>query len=209
MMTRVLFLLFASFSCMAQPPAGRWDGVVTYGDLKIPFTLNLSPSADGIGAVLVNGDVEVPATGPGKFDGKRLTLQFSERLDATLVEGALKGTYGGKTVNAAPYCTCSFEGSAGPAVMGRWRIAELEWTLDITRKGEDTLVIITRPDNKIGPLQGRHDGLAFQLHYFDGERAALLELEERKDGGLDVVWMEPGKPPLRTRAVPAAAKASP
>lgn len=199
--TRALFLLFASLSGWAQPPAGRWDGVVTYGELKIPFTLNLSPSADGMGAVLVNGDAQVPAVAPGRFEGKRLTLQFTEKLEASLREGSLKGTYGTHAVTAAPYCTCSFEGSAGPEVMGKWRIPELEWTLDITRKGEDTLVTVTRPDRKIGPLSGRHDGLAFQLHYFDGERAALLELEERKDGGLDAVWMEPGKPRLKTRAI--------
>jgi len=55
-------------------------------------------------------------------------------------------------------------------------------------------------------MTGRYDGLTFQLHYFDGARAAVLELEERKDGGLNVVWMEPETETVRTKAIRVEAK---
>lgn len=41
------------------------------------------------------------------------------------------------------------------------------------------------------------------LHYFDGVRAAVLEIEQRKDGSLDLKFKEPGTNVKKYRAVQA------
>ena len=192
-------LLLAAISAWAQPAPGRWDGNVLFGQLKVPFRLDLKGEGAAITGALINGETSVPATSGG-FEAGRLRLGFGEsgpKLEATLVEGALKGNIGAQTFTASPYCTCGMEGVAGPAIEGSWEIAELGWKLDVKRKGEDTLVMLSRAGERIGPLNGRYDGLAFQLHYFDGKRAAVLELEDRKDGGLDALFTEPGKEPVK------------
>jgi hypothetical protein len=198
----LLAAFLAAVSGWAQPPAGRWDGTVVYGKLKVPFTIQFEGGGAAMAGAFVNGDARVSSTA-GTFDGNRLLLNFASgtRLDATLVDGGLKGTYGSQPFTAAAYCTCGLEGAAGPAIMGAWEIPEAGWRLLVERKGEDTLATVSRPGGDIGPITGRHDGLTFLLHYFDGTRAAVLELEERKDGALDVVWMEPGKEPVKSKAV--------
>jgi len=177
-----------------------------YGKLKVPFTLKLDGKGATLAGVLVNGDAHVPSTS-ASFESNRLQLTFGAdgpKLDAKLAGEELKGTFGSQPFTAAPYCTCGMEGVAGPSIAGAWEVRESGWRLDIKRKGEDTLVMLSRAGQDIGPLNGRYDGLSFQLHYFDGTRAAVLELEERKDGGLDVVWTEPGKEPVKAKAVRAA-----
>ena len=187
----------------AQAPAGRWDGTLVHGKLKVPFTIQLEGSGPAIHGALVNGDARVSSTS-GTFDGKRLLLSFGSsgtKLDASLADGSMHGTFGPHSFTASAYCTCGSEGVAGPAIMGLWELAGNGWRLDVKRNGEDTLVTVSRAGESMGPVTGRFDGLTFQLHYFDGTRAAVLELEERKDGGLDVVWMEPDKEPVKGRAV--------
>lgn len=199
-------LLLTAITAWSQPAPGRWDGTVMYGKLKVPFTLKLEGKGATLTGVLVNGDAHVPSTS-ASFESNRLRLTFGPggpKLDAKLTDNELKGTFGGQPATAAPYCTCGMEGVAGPSIEGAWEVREPAWRMDIKRKGEDTLVMLSRAGQDIGPLNGRFDGLTFQLHYFDGTRAAVLELEERKDGGLDLVWMEPGQEPFKAKAVRAA-----
>jgi len=196
-------LALAAISAWAQPAPGRWDGNVVFGKLKVPFTLHLKGEGAAITGALINGETSVPATSGG-FEGGRLRLVFGGQgpiLEASLEEGTLKGNIGAQTFTASPYCTCGMEGVAGPAIEGLWEIAEHGWKLEVQRKGEDTLVMLSRAGERIGPLNGRYDGLAFLLHYFDGTRAAVLELEDRKDGGLDVAFVEPGKDQVKGKAV--------
>ena len=75
------------------------------------------------------------------------------------------------------------------------------WQLTIRRKGDDTLAIVSRPGGELGPLVGRFDGLIFTLHYFDGVRAAVLEIAQHKDGDLDLKFTEPGTDVKKYRAV--------
>lgn len=44
------------------------------------------------------------------------------------------------------------------------------------------------------------------LHFFDGVRAAVLEIEPRKDGSLDLKFTEPGKDEKKYRAVQVTAQ---
>jgi hypothetical protein len=105
---------------------------------------------------------------------------------------------------ASQFCSCALEGEAGPDISGTWEVPESNLRLTIRRKGEDTLVNVTRPSGELGPLAGRFDGLIFMLRYFDGIRAAVLEIERRKDGGLDLKFTEPGADVKKYRAVQAA-----
>jgi hypothetical protein len=56
----------------------------------------------------------------------------------------------------------------------------------------------------VGPFSGRFDGVAFNLRYFDGLRAALLEIEPQKDQGLKVTITEPAKDTVKFTAHRAA-----
>jgi hypothetical protein len=195
-------------SCTAQAPAGRWDGTIAFGALKFPFTIHFEGSGTSFSGAFVNGDTRVPSTS-GSFEGGVVRLSFGRlgtRLEAKLADGGLTGSYGSeeqelRPFTASAYCTCSFEGEAGPEIMGAWEVSDTGWRVAIRRKGEDTLATVSRPDGELGPLAGRFDGASFTLRYFDGTRAAVLEIEQRKDAELDLVWKEPGTGVKKYRAV--------
>jgi hypothetical protein len=194
----------------AQAPDGRWDGKVTYGTLDVPFTIHFEPKGKTLKGSLVNGDTRVSST-EGSFEAGALRLTFGAsgtRLEAKLVDGELKGTVGSggqmRPFTASQFCSCAPEGEAGPDISGTWEVPDASLRLTIRRKGEDTFATVSRPSGELGPLAGRSDGLIFMLHYFDGVRAAVLEIEPRKDGGLDLKFTEPGADVKKYRAVQAA-----
>jgi hypothetical protein len=92
-------------------------------------------------------------------------------------------------------------GEAGPEIMGVWELPGDGGRLAIRRVGEDTLATLSRAGEEVGPLSGRFNGGFFELSYYDGTRGTLLEIEPRKDGGLDVAWMEPGVAAKKVKAV--------
>lgn len=193
----------------AQELDGRWDGKVSYGTLEVPFTIHFEPNGKTFKGSLVNGDTRVSST-EGSFEAGTLRLTFGAsgaRLEAKLANGQLKGTVGNgdqmRPFTASQFCSCAPEGEAGPDISGTWEVPESNLRLTIRRKDEDTFVTLSRSSGEVGPLAGRSDGLTFTLHYFDGVRAALLEIEPRKDGGLDLKFMEPGTEIKKYRAVKA------
>jgi len=204
----LLALLLTAAAGTAQAPSGRWEGTITIDDLKVPFTILFESGGGGLSASFVNGDTRVTSR-PASFEEGKLLLSFEPagtQMRATLENGELNGDYGtGKTAihrfTASAYCTCSYEGEAGPVISGEWQVPEAGWRLAIRRVNEDTLVTVSRPGGGLGPLTGRFDGLTFMLRYFDGSRAAVLEIEPRKDEGLDLVWKEPGQAPRKLKAV--------
>jgi hypothetical protein len=122
--------------------------------------------------------------------------QYGKRLETKLVDGQLKGKYGAHEIEAGPYCTCAYEGEAGPDISGEWKIDGPGWKLTVTRKGEDTFATINDAVHS-----GRFDGLQFTLNHFDGERASVIEATVRKDRGLDLVYRQPGSEPKKLSAV--------
>ncbi len=208
----LLLNAFALFSLVmacgwTQALDGRWDGTVSYGALKVPFTIYFEPNGNTLKGSLVNGDTRVSST-EGSFEAGSLRLAFGTsgtRLEATLVNGELKGTIGnGQDLHpftASQFCSCAIEGEAGPDISGAWEVPDAKLRLTIRRKGEDTLAHLSRPSGEFGPIAGRFDGVTFTLDYFDGIRAAVLEIEQRKDGSLDVKLMEPGAEVKKYRAV--------
>jgi len=197
----------------AQAPDGRWDGTITYGALNVPFTIHFESNGKTFTGSFVNGDTRVSST-EGSFEAGAVRLTFGTsgtRLEARLVEGELKGVIGsgGQDMHpftASQFCACGSEGDAGPDISGTWEAPDSSWRLTIRRKGEDTLATVSRPSGELGPLAGRSDGLTFMLHYFDGVRAAVLEIEQRKDGGLDLKFKEPGTDVKKYRVVQATTR---
>lgn len=193
----------------AQELDGRWDGKVGYGTLDVPFTIHFEPSGKTLKGSLVNGDTRVSST-EGSFESGTLRLAFgasSIRLEAKLVNGQLKGTVGNgdqmRPFTASQFCSCAPEGEAGPDIAGTWDVPDSNLRLTIRRKDEDTFATVSRPSGELGPLAGRFDGATFMLHFFDGVRAAVLEIEPRKDGSLDLKFTEPGTGEKKYRAVQA------
>jgi hypothetical protein len=211
-MTRKLLLAFLlSLACAsAQPPAGRWDGAIEIGALKVPFRIDFEGDGKVFRGALVNGGDRVSSLS-GSFEDRALRLVFAPsglQMDAVLSEdGRLKGSFGSadgrRPFAATAFCTCGFEGEAGPDIAGAWEAPGAGWRLTVRRKGEDTFAVVSRPGGDLGPVAGRFDGVSFQLHYFDGARAAVLEMEPRKDGALDVIFQEPGAEVRKFRAVRA------
>ena len=214
MILHMLTMVSLAVACgWAQAPDGRWDGTITYGTLKVPFIIHFEPSGKTLTGSFVNGDTRISST-EGSFEAGSVRLTFGSsgtRLEATLEDGQLKGTYGsgGQDMHpftASKYCSCGYEGEAGPDISGTWAVPDSSWRLTIRRKGDDTLATVSRPSGELGPLVGRFDGLIFTLHYFDGVRAALIEIEQRKDGDLDLKFTESGTDVKKYRAVQATTR---
>ena len=64
----------------------------------------------------------------------------------------------------------------------------------------------SRTDDDSDLHAGKDSGSDLQAGKFDGIRAALLEIESRKDGGLDVKFMEPGTDVKKFRAIQGTAR---
>jgi hypothetical protein len=203
---RIWALILAALTmASAQPLTGRWDGTVTIDGMKVPFSLQFDGAGEKVRGAFFKGEDRVASTG-GSFNGSALRLQFAQFgkvLDAKLVEGMLKGTYGTYPLEASAYCTCSYEGEAGPDIAGAWQISEGSEKLRLTvlRKGEDTFATLVQPSGSSGPHTGRFDGLQFTLNHFDGGQASVLEIVPLKDGGLDVTWKQPAAAVKKYNAV--------
>jgi hypothetical protein len=145
------------------------------------------------------------ATGTVANETVRLPFSKGGSIEARLDGGSMKGHFitsqGAKhALEAGRYCTCGFEGEAGPDVSGDWTIDGGKGRLSVQRKGEETFVRL----NGSGPvLAGRFDGAVFTLAYFNGDpaNAAWLEMEPAKDGkSMLLVWQKPGEGPVRWTA---------
>src|SRR5262245_26419947 len=174
MILNVLMMVsLAVASGWAQAPNGRWDGTITYGALKVPFTIHFELSGKTLTGSFVNGDTRVSST-EGSFEAGTVRLTFGAsgtRLEATLADGQLKGAIGsgGRDMHpftASQFCSCGPEGEAGPDISGTWEAPDSNWRLTIRRKGDDTVATVSRPGGELGPLAGRFDGVTFMLRYF-------------------------------------------
>jgi len=209
----VVAAIFTAITVCAQEPSGRLAAAITMGTLKVPFTMQFEGKSNGsaFAASILNGDARIRSTA-ASFDGKSIRIEFGQsgaRLEAIVGDGGLKGTFGNEKTGMYPFkasafCTCGFVGEAGPEIMGSWELPDNGWRLSIRRVGDDTMATLSRDGNEIGPLSGRFNGGFFELSYFDGTRAAVLEIEPRKDGGLDLSWMEPGAATKKVKAVQGA-----
>ncbi len=183
----------------------RWDGTIVFGDLKLPFSMQLKIKDGKAAAAFTNlGEVAAPVastSGTATEDAVKLRFEALHAiLEGNLDGGSLKGVYRIEDtvlkVDAGRFCTCGFQGEAGPEISGVWTI-DGGGKLTIRRTGEDTIGVLTTGAGTETPaLAGRFDGAVFTLSYFDGDpsRAAWLEIEPSKDGkALDISFRQPGK----------------
>ena len=102
----VVFLSSATPSIVAQAGAlssvaGVWQGTATVaGGKQVPVSLRVSGSGDALQLVLLNGPADRPDETPAStvsFDGTHLVASydyFARKLEVTLADGTLTGTYG-------------------------------------------------------------------------------------------------------------------
>jgi len=198
-------------SSAAEPQTvERWDGTVTFGKLKLPFSMQFRVDGATATAVFRNlGEGTLPnAAASGSVARETVRLDFKASgaiIEARLDGGSLKGHFitsqGVRHVlEAGRYCTCGFEGEAGPDISGEWSLDGGKRRLTVQRKGEETFARL----NNSGPaLAGRFDGAVFTLAYFNGDpaNAGWLEMEPAKDGkSMLLVWQKPGESPVKWTA---------
>lgn len=201
----VLMLAVAAgwHNAYAKNTPERWDGIVAYGALKVPFSMELDFDGAAVSAVFSAGEERVVSSS-GTVSGDAVRIKFDSLdtvLEAVQNGGSMKGTYGKATdsqkrlpIELNRFCTCGFVGEAGPDISGLWSI-EGGGQLTVERKGDDTFATIrlTGDDRKFGALSGRFDGVSFTLSHFKGTDAALLDAEPRKDGKLVLNLQVPGE----------------
>jgi hypothetical protein len=203
-MLRFLLILVLAVIAFAQTPQ-RWDGMITISEMQIPIRLMLSGEPSAMEARFANGNNQ-SAPLKGQLRGKQLELSGEgAKLSLTLDTDTLEGTYSARRISnakltASKYCACAYEGEAGPDISGDWTFPD-GFQLRIRRQGEDTLATLLHSGSELGPLAGRFDGASFILNFFDGNRAAIVELTPAKDGSLDAVLKQPGATPIKQKAV--------
>jgi len=222
---RLALILMSALVAPAQSINGLWDATVQYDDYKIPFPLQLSQKGSEVSASFFNGDNAVTSTA-GKLTGSSLTVRFDHyatQLNATLLDGALKGTYGNKRYGfhdfeAKPHVDVTASAEQAPDIGGVWDLpnespkGEHAWRLIIKQNGPDASAAILRVDGDTGSLQGSFRNGKFVLNHFDGARAAVLEIVPKSDGSLDVAlkgFHNPTKHFTAVRLEEAAAKGLP
>src|ERR1700684_3016648 len=85
-----------SSAALAQPLEGLWSATVIVNNQQIPFRIGFSGDGANVKGWFFNGDEKVVSTS-GTLENGTLTLRFDHyatRLEATLQDGALDGTYG-------------------------------------------------------------------------------------------------------------------
>jgi hypothetical protein len=208
--SRLSLTVFSALSLICigaeKKPAERWDGKVFYGkQLQIPFSMQIEFDAPRITGVIVAGDERVVSTS-GTMNDDAVVLKFDPlgtTLEGKLDGGSFKGTYGKagaesahrQKVELGRFCTCGFQGEAGPDISGVWNI-EGGGKLSVQRKGEDTFAHLEIPNDsrQFGTLSGRFDGVSFTLSHFNGTRAALLDAEPGKNAKkMDLNFQLPGE----------------
>ena len=202
----------------AQDLTGRWDATVQFQDVLVPFQLELATSSSGAQAWLFNGSERSTSTG-GTFDKGALKLQFAQvatRLEATLKDGKLDGTYfGDRRTGSLKFHAESAKAKPAadpnaPQIGGEWIIpvksgkGESAWRFLVDQTGADVKATILRVDGDTGALTGRYADGKFRLSHFSLQRPAVLEVVLQADGTLALAMNVKTK---YTAVRPAQAKA--
>jgi peroxiredoxin len=215
-MRRTAQILFASLiaalcaadlgaQASAPEPQGRWDAILTLGQVEIPFRLDVSGSGAQLVGTLYNGDLPQTTTS-ASFDGGTLTLNFDQypvRIVAHLAGGLLSGTIdgrfgtehsaGGVALTATRHVDALETNDAStPSINGTWEIehespkGEKAWRFVVRQQGASVTASILRIDGDTGALVGRYRNGRFVLSHFDGTRPILAEVTLQQDGSLRI-----------------------
>ena len=206
-----ILLLSATSAVYASPKStitGIWQGTVVTHEKSVPVALKLAGTPDHLQATLLNGSDGTPSTS-ATFKNGHLMLTFSyfaRTIDATLQDGNLTGTYGGKRNGFFPITLHREPLSTAPKlvktdILGDWEIAvksangESAWQLRISPSdvpSSSVRAVIQRIDGDTGALYGTipadlKSGQVFQISHLTAAGPALYSITPKSDGTLEVV----------------------
>jgi thiol-disulfide isomerase/thioredoxin len=192
--------------------AGVWQGFATVrGTEQVPVTLRISGSGSNLKAAFLNGPADHPDEVPASsvtYDGSHLVASFdyfARKLDATLTDGALCGTYGAAnptakggaptpfTLNRVAKAADTAAAANAPDISGSWVIAtksskgESAWEFRVDPpQGKSPLIkaVIQRIDGDTGGLWGTWNGTSYTVGHFTAAGPALYSITPQADGNL-------------------------
>ena len=193
--------LLAAPLLSGQSIAGLWDATVKPNAVEIPFRFEILGGGNDVRGSFFNGE-EKETSNSGKFEAGGLWLRFDSyatRLEATLKDGELDGTYGreGRSYrfHAVRFRPPTAEANAqAPSIAGLWEVAapsaksgERAWRFIVRQSGAEVSAAILRVDGDTGAIEGKYKDGKFLLSHFDGARPLLLEVTPATDGTLALV----------------------
>jgi thiol-disulfide isomerase/thioredoxin len=207
----VSVLFHSALAQTAAPIAGIWQGTATVRDgAKIPVTISISGSGTNLKLALLNGPADHPVEAPASsvtFDGTHLIAAydyFARKLDATLANGTLTGTYGSVSAKSktapTPFTATRVARATDPAatagapdIHGSWWIettsnkGESAWEFRVdpsTGKSPVIKAVVQRIDGDTGGLWGTWNGTSYTVSHFNAAGAAVYTVTPQPDGTL-------------------------
>jgi thiol-disulfide isomerase/thioredoxin len=185
-----------------QSVDGTWDATVTVNNVAIPFRIEIEGAGTDVHSYFFNGDERVNPSNTGTFQNGFLVLNFDSyatKLEATLKDGALIGTYGGASGSVYVFQAKRNNPSAvavrdqhPPDISGLWEIqatspkGESAWHFVVNQTGAKIDAAILRVDGDTGTLSGNYENGKFILSHFTGERPFYLEVTPQEAGSLQL-----------------------
>jgi thiol-disulfide isomerase/thioredoxin len=198
----VLCILTITFLASGQSAEGTWDATVAVNNVSIPFKIEIDGAGPDVHSFFFNGDDRVNPSNSGTFQNGSLVLNFDSyatKLEATLKDGALIGTYGGASGSVYAFQAKRHDpslvpvaGQHAPDISGLWEIqvkspkGESAWHFVVNQKGAKIDAAILRVDGDTGTLSGNFKDGKFALSHFTGERPFYVEVTPQSDGSLQL-----------------------
>jgi thiol-disulfide isomerase/thioredoxin len=187
---------------LGQSVEGKWDATVTMNHVSVPFGIEIDGTGADVHSYFFNGDDRVNPSSSGTFQNGFLALTFDSyatRLEATLNDGVLSGTYGGDSGSAYAFQAKRHDprpaatgDQHAPDISGLWEIqvkspkGESAWHFVVNQAGARIDAAILRVDGDTGNLSGNYKDSKFFLSHFTGERPFSVEVTPRSDGSLQL-----------------------
>jgi thiol-disulfide isomerase/thioredoxin len=198
----VLAIFAITLLASGQSVEGTWDATVTVNNVSVPFKIEIDGTGADVHSYFFNGDDRVNPSNSGTFQNGSLVLTFDSyatKLEATLNDGVLSGTYGGGSGSAYAFQAKRHDPSLvassdqhAPDISGLWEIqvkspkGESAWHFVVNQKGAKIDAAILRVDGDTGTLSGNFKDGKFFLSHFTGERPFYVEVTPRSDGSLQL-----------------------
>jgi thiol-disulfide isomerase/thioredoxin len=198
----VLAIFAVTLLASGQSLEGTWDATVAVNGVSVPFRIEIDGTGADVRSYFFNGDDRVNPSNSGTFQNDSLVLNFDNyatKLEATLNDGILTGTYGGGAANAYAFRAKRHEASLvasrdlhAPDISGLWEIqvqspkGEVAWHLVVNQAGAGIDASILRVDGDTGDLSGSYKDGRFILSHFTGERPFYVEVKPQSDGSLEL-----------------------
>ncbi|MGA7629593.1 MAG: TlpA disulfide reductase family protein, partial [Terriglobales bacterium] len=195
-------LLASGQSTSVQSVEGTWDATVTVNNVSVPFRIEIGGTGSDVHNYFFNSDDRVNPSTSGTFQNGSLVLNFDSyatKLEATLKDGALVGTYGGASGSAYVFqakrqdlSVVPVAGQHAPDISGLWEIqvkspkGESAWHFVVNQTGAKIDAAILRVDGDTGTLSGNFKDGKFLLSHFTGERPFYVEVTPQSDGSLQL-----------------------